>query len=119
MEISDKEKKQKQHTKELESLRNKMGKNIIWFNSLPKKLQYNILYDWKKEKYKNKLKAPKISYAKPYFFGFAIKNPKKVKIINYPPSFKHFIKKYITIYKMPINLIREEAINAILENKKK
>ena len=38
--LLDKEKKRRQHEKELKSLRNKMGKSIIWFDALNKTQQY-------------------------------------------------------------------------------
>jgi len=34
--LSNKEKKRRQHEKELNSLRNKMGRNTIWFDALNK-----------------------------------------------------------------------------------
>ena len=51
IEISNNEKKRRQYKKELKSLRNKMGSNIVWFDSLPKSKQYDILFKWKSEKY--------------------------------------------------------------------
>ena len=43
----EKERKKRKHKKELKSLRNKMGKNIIWFESLSPKKQYDVLFLWK------------------------------------------------------------------------
>ena len=48
--ISVKEKKKRQHEKELKSFRNKMGQNIVWFDSLSKTKQFDLLFQWKKEK---------------------------------------------------------------------
>ena len=48
--LSNKEKKRRQHEKELNSLRNKMGKNVIWFDALNKTQQYDFLFRWKKKK---------------------------------------------------------------------
>jgi hypothetical protein len=56
--LSSKEKKRRQHEKELKSLRNKMGKSIIWFDALNKTQQYDLLFRWKKEKNRNNLIIP-------------------------------------------------------------
>lgn len=45
--ISEKKKKSNQHKKELNSLRNKMGVNIAWFDSLNTPQKYNLLFEWK------------------------------------------------------------------------
>ena len=48
MNISNYEKKRRQHEKELNSFRNKMGSNIVWFDSLSKTKQYDLLFGWKR-----------------------------------------------------------------------
>jgi len=58
MNISNYEKKRRQHEKELKSFRNKMGSNIVWFDSLSKTKQYDLLFGWKREKSSNKLQSP-------------------------------------------------------------
>lgn len=50
MQLSNKDKKSRQHEKELASFRNKMGSNIVWFDSLSKRKQYDLLFQWKKLK---------------------------------------------------------------------
>ena len=59
MSISEKESKRKQHEKELKSFRNKMGQNIVWFDSLSLTKQYDLLFQWKRERHNNKLTNPK------------------------------------------------------------
>ena len=53
--ISNKSKIRIKHEKELNSLRNKMGRNTIWFDALNKTQQYDLLFRWKSEKNNNKL----------------------------------------------------------------
>ena len=79
--ISEKEQKRRQHKKELNSFRNKMGSNIVWFDSLPLSRQYDLLFSWKREKYTNtKVKVTKIydRYSRLYLH-------------EYPVNFKYFL----------------------------
>lgn len=116
--ISNKSKKRKQHEKELNSLRNKMGSNIVWFNSLTDRDQYDILFQWKKEKYQNKIKQPEKVIVKLFLpYGYGNKRFKWVEQINYPPNLKHFIKKAKLRYKPNVVRVRESAIDLLLKNK--
>jgi hypothetical protein len=100
----EKERKKRKHKKELKSLRNKMGKNIIWFESLSPKKQYDVLFLWKHEKRFNNLTEPKISKSR---WG---------EITLYPPNFKHFINKLKKQHNFRVNkqTLRENAIDLIL-----
>lgn len=80
--ISDKEKKERKIKKQIKSLKNKMkGDNLVWFNSLSSRKQHDFLFEWKKYKHHNKVKEKTILYKRGY------------KVVLYPPSLKHFIKK--------------------------
>lgn len=114
MKISEKERKRRQHYKELKSLKNKMsGPNLIWFNSLSLRRQYDFLYDWKSEKHFNITKKLEISYVP--LRGWGIIVPFK----EYPPSLKHFIKKSQKRmkYRVHISKLRDTTISALLETK--
>jgi hypothetical protein len=124
MQLSNYEKKRRKHEKELSSFKNKMGSNIVWFNSLPTKKQYDALFMWKKLNYNNKLtspgytKVPKrvpIDPTRPY----GRKKVVKVKELKYPPSLKHFIKGIIQIpsYRPKVQRIRETTIDILLNKK--
>lgn len=115
--ITDKEKKKRQHQKELKSLRNKLsGPNLVWFDSLPKTLQYDFLFEWKREKKTNKLTVPVKSTIKRRRFG-------KVDIIEvtkYPPSLKHFIlnrRKSFRKYRVEVTRQRDAMIDILLNQK--
>ena len=100
----EKERKKRKHKKELKSLSNKMGKNIIWFESLSPKKQYDVLFLWKHEKRFNNLTEPTINKSS---WG---------EITLYPPSFKHFINKLKKQHNFRVNkqTLRENAIDLIL-----
>jgi len=100
----DKERKKRKHKKELKSVRNKMGKNIIWFESLSPKKQYDVLFLWKHEKRFNHLNEPTI-----------VKN-RWGDITLYPPNFKHFINKLKKQHNFRVNkqTLRQNAIDLIL-----
>jgi hypothetical protein len=115
--ISNKSKIRRKHEKELNSLRNKMGSNIVWFDSLSKKDRYDILFQWKKEKYQNKLTKPeKVKVRKLVPTGYRMKY-KWVEITKYPPNLKHFINLAKLRYRPSIVRVRETAIDLILKNK--
>ncbi len=104
----EKERKKRKHKRELNSLRNKMGKNIIWFDSLSIKKQYDVLFLWKHEKRFNKIIEPKKISTR---WG---------DVIFYPPKLKHFVydlrKK--SIFKIEKHSLRESVIDLILNKKK-
>ncbi len=119
MNLTDNEKKKRQHEKELKSLRNKMGKNLVWFDSLSKRKQYDVLFLWKKNKYKNYLKKPSTRYVKRYSYikgGYSI-----IKVIDYPPNLKHFISelKLKGKFRVSKSRFRDSVIDLILNEKNK
>lgn len=119
MEISDREKKKRQHKKELNSLRNKMGQNLAWFDSLRTDSKWTFLFLWKSEKKRNKLKVPtKVKVSKRVFTGGRVRI-EKVDVIHYPPSLKHFIKKMKQYprFQPTIKNLRNTTIELLLKNK--
>lgn len=118
--ITDKEKKNRQHKKELNSLRNKMNvSNLVWFDSLTKESQFDFLFEWKKEKYTNTLKKPEIAYVKKRVIENGRFKIKSVKVIKYPPSLKHFINKSKNKirYRVQVNRKRDAVIDILLNKK--
>lgn len=99
----------KQHIKELNSLRNKMGTNLVWFDSLNKTQQYDVLFRWKKAKYEN-TKNPNPRKVKSYVRGYGYK-----EVIIYPTKFKFFINELKSKIKPSKIRIRESAINILLK----
>lgn len=96
--ISKKEKKRKQHEKELKSLRNKMGSNIVWFDSLNRYQQFDFLFSWKRNKFINVNRTEPESVKIMKWVPIDPTRPwgrkKRVleKQLRYPSSLKHFIK---------------------------
>lgn len=119
MEISDKEKKFRQHQKELNSLRRKMGQNLAWFDSLRTDSKWTLLFLWKTEKNKNKLESPKkVKVRKRVYTNGRIRT-EMVDIVQYPPSLKHFIKKMKQYprFQPTIKNLRNTTIDLLLKNK--
>lgn len=118
MNLSDKEKKKRQHEKELKSLRNKMsGQNLVWFDSLTKSKQYDFLFAWKREKYMNQKEKPVIRKVRQRAlfnnrFGY-----KWVDVKSYPSNIKHFIKKTKSIpgFRPSVTNLRQSALDLILK----
>lgn len=124
MELSNKEKKKRQHLKELKSLRNKMGSNIVWFDSLSKTKQFDVLFQWKKTKKASLLDKPKyimvakkipIDPLRPY----GRKKIVRVMVLKYPPSLKHFIKdcRESGFFNPMLQNVRQTTINMLLNKK--
>jgi hypothetical protein len=118
------QKKRKQHEKELKSFRNKMGSNIIWFDSLSKTKQYDLLFSWKRSKFINNRTAPEyviVSKKTPLdpLRPWGRKKITKVKELRYPASLKHFIIKCKDMreYKPNVIKVRENTIDLILNQK--
>jgi hypothetical protein len=117
--LSNKEKKRRQHEKELNSLRNKMGNNIIWFEALNKTQQYDILFRWKKEKHKNNLTIPQKRTLYKRVGGFLngrykVFN-KEIEVISYPPNFKHFLKNIKPQFSVSVSKMREVQLKHLLK----
>ncbi len=104
--ISKKEKKARQHKKELKSFRNKMGSHKIWFDSLPLGKQYDLLFLWKTDKHYNKLEKPLKSFSR---------RTRKVHTV-YPINFKYFILPYRINWRFQptITNLRNTTIDLIL-----
>ena len=117
--LSNKEKKRRQHEKELNSLRNKMGKNTIWFDALNKTQQYDFLFRWKSEKNNNKLIKPEKKTIYRSITGYnngrfqVIR--KEIEVINYPPNFKYFIKNIKPFFSVSISKMRESQLKHLLD----
>ena len=109
--ISNKQKKKRQHLKELNSLRNKMGSNIVWFDSLTKKKKYDLLFEWKREKHTNNLTKPETSKV------WIPWTRQVIEVTNYPPNLKYFIKKAKKRYRVDVVRVREASIDLLLNNK--
>jgi len=105
--MTDKEKKLRQHKKELKSFRNKMGKHIVWFDALTSEKQYDLLFLWKKEKH---LKRDIVEPTKTK--GKYIKRT----YVAYPASLKHFLKVYTLDRRFQPNKarIREASLKLLL-----
>lgn len=112
--ISEKEKKSRQHEKELNSLRNKMGKSIVWFDALNKKQQYDLLFAWKLEKWENKINKPQKKTIFKRVGGFHT-TKKQIEVISYPPNFKHFLKSIKPRFSVSISKMRESQLQHLLK----
>ncbi len=121
--MSNKEKKRRQHEKELKSLRNKMGPNIVWFDSLSKTKQYDILFEWKRKKQTKKNIKPEyveVWKREPIDPKRPWGKTKRVKSLElvYPPSLKHFIISCKHDYRFTpkVQKLREATIDLLLKN---
>jgi len=114
MELTDKEKKKRQHEKELKSLRNKMGKNLVWFDSLSKRKQYDVLFLWKQHKSFNNLEKPKVRYVKAFLHSG--RGIQMIKVIDYPPNLKYFIEDLRLKFRFKVDksVLRNSAIDLLL-----
>lgn len=124
--LSEIEKKKRQHEKELKSFRNKMVNNIVWFDSLDKKRQFDLLFRWKSSKYRDKingLNQPKVEYIRRLLpvnlNGRLGLQYKMVKSTIYPERLKYFIEKSKRNYRYQISksTYRNTAIDILLKNK--
>jgi hypothetical protein len=117
--LSDKEKKRRQHEKELNSLRNKMGKSIVWFDALNKTQQYDILFRWKKEKNRNTLTQPKkktiVKRVGGYTNGRYKVVRKKIEVISYPTKFKYFLQNIKPYFSVSVSKMRESQLKHLLK----
>jgi hypothetical protein len=116
--LSEKEKKRRQHEKELKSLRNKMGNSIVWFDALNKTQQYDVLFRWKREKNSNKLTKPEKKTIFKRVSGFnngryqVLK--KEIEVISYPPNFKYFLKNIKPFFSVSVSKMRESQLKHLL-----
>jgi hypothetical protein len=102
-----------------------MGSNIVWFDSLSKTKQYDILFGWKrkvhmndrtKPEYVEVLKRVPVDPKRPW----GRTKITKVKELRYPASLKHFIQecKKNREYQPSTQNVRQVAIDLLLNNKK-
>jgi len=117
--LSDKEKKRRQHEKELNSLRDKMGKSIVWFDALNKTQQYDLLFQWKREKHINKITKPQKKTLVRKVGGFSGGKyktlRKEVEVISYPPNFKYFLKNIKPCFRVSLSKMREAQLKHLLK----
>jgi len=115
--LTEKEKIKRKNEKKLKSFRNKMGSNIVWFDSLNKQKQYDLLFEWQQEKYRKRFitKPTKQQKRKVVRIGSRRKIETVITTI-YPASLKHFIKEAKLRYKPSVVKIRETAIDLLLKN---
>lgn len=117
--LSDKEKKRRQHKKELKSLRNKMGSSIVWFDALNKTQQYDLLFQWKREKFKNTRTNPQKKTLIKKVGGFVKGRyqtlTKEIEVISYPPNFKYFLKNIKPYFSVSISKMREAQLQHLLK----
>jgi hypothetical protein len=121
--LSNFEKSRRKRIKEMKSFRNKMsGSNLIWFNSLSETAQYDLLFEWKKEKYfKRDIKATEVDFISKRILtgsGFNMKAiRKKVKSLTYPANIKHFFIKSRKFRKYMVSKsnLRNTAIDLLLK----
>ena len=119
MNISEKEAKRRQHEKELKSFRNKMGQNIVWFDSIGRTKQFDLLFQWKREKSNNKLTKPeKVKVRQMKFVGWK-RQFQWVEVTKYPPNLKHFIneRKNLRMFTPSIVNVRQSTIDLLLNKK--
>ena len=110
--MDEKQRKRIQHYKELKALKKKMkGFNLLWFNSLNLRRQYDFLFDWKREKNFNTTKEVTIAYVRMRGWRIIITHK------YYPPSLKHFIKASMRRRKYYVNHadIRNTALGVVLD----
>jgi hypothetical protein len=101
-----------------------MVNNIVWFDSLDKKRQFDLLFKWKNCKYRNKvneLNQPKVEYIRRLIYepGTYRSGYKMIKCITYPEKLKYFIQKSKKNYRYQISksTYRNTAIDILLKNK--
>lgn len=111
---SKRSKSDKKHGKELKSFKNRLGKNLIWFNSLSVEKQYDLLFIWKKEKWRNKNGLrPKLIVKYNHI------TRKREKVPNPELKLKHWIIswRYSRQFATSKGKIRNSTINIILNEK--
>jgi hypothetical protein len=111
---SKRSKSDKKSGKELSSFKNRLGPNLIWFNSLSVEKQYDLLFMWKKEKWRNSNGLrPKLIVKYNHI------TRKREKSINPPLKLKHWIIswRYLRQFATTKGKIRNSTINIILNEK--
>lgn len=102
--------------KEMRSFKNKFhGSNLIWFESLVKPKQENLLKDWKRYKWYKRNNNNEVKYFKTWDWNN--NKTEMLRVINYKPSFKHFIneKKKMRFYKVSTQELRNKTLEHLLK----
>lgn len=115
--LTDKEKNKRKNQKKLKSFRNKMGTNIVWFDSLTKQKQYDLLFEWEHEKYRKRFITKPIKQKKRKLVRtLGRRRIENVEITIYPANLKHFIREAKLRYKPSVVRVRETTIDLLLKN---
>lgn len=115
--LTEKEKIKRKNEKKLKSFRNKMGSNIVWFDSLNKQKQYDLLFEWQQEKYRKRFVTKPVKQKKRKLVSaFGRRRIENVEVTIYPANLKHFIKETKLRYRPSVVKIRETAIDLLLKN---
>lgn len=94
-----------------------MGSNIVWFDSLTKQRQYDLLFEWEQEKYTKRLITKPTKQRKRVLVkdGYRYKRVWSYVTV-YPANLKHFIKEVKPRYRTKISRVREATIDLLLKN---
>lgn len=115
--ITEKEKTKRKNQKKLKSFRNKMGSNIVWFDSLTKQRQYDLLFEWEQEKWQKRfITKPTTKKKRELKIINRRYKPVMVDVIVYPANLKHFIREVKDRYKVNVDRVRNAAIDILLKN---
>jgi hypothetical protein len=114
--LTEKEKVKRKNQKKLKSFRNKMGSNIVWFDSLTNQEKYDLMFEWERERYyKRNITVPVKTKKKVYALDRNYRRIKKdVEVINYPANLKFFIRDAKNRYNPKVSSIREATIDILL-----
>jgi hypothetical protein len=106
--------------KEFNSFKKKMiGSNLVWFESLSNRRKWDLFYEWKRNKYYNKITEPKKINKR--IFDFTKSKIKITAMMLYPPSLKHFIRKCRNSQKYNVSkeTLRDKTIDMLFDTNKK
>ena len=115
--MDNKERTKRKNQKELKSLRNKMGSNIVWFDSLNQQQQYDLLFEWKYEKFRRRNVTKPVVVRKRKLVKKGSRWIREwVDVTEYPASLKYFIKDAKLRYRPQVSRVRETTIDLLLKN---
>jgi hypothetical protein len=105
----------KRYQKELKSFRNKMGKNLAWFDALATRSQFDLLFLWKAYKYNSVKTTTKVKK----HVGYIDKEKIYETETHYPARLKYFIKdiKKQSRFRPKLQDYRNVKIDMLLKNK--
>ena len=98
-----------------------MGSNIVWFDSLTKQRQYDLLFEWEQEKWKKRFITKPTTQKKPELKIINRRYKRvMVDVIVYPDNLKYFIREVKSSrrsrYKVNVDRVRNAAIDILLKN---